>query len=337
MRRLKIFIWHVHGSYLNALTRVEHDWYLPVKADRSPGYIGKGETFDHPDWVREIPAERIRDVDLDLVIFQSPRNLEVDQYDVLSPAQRGLPRIYLEHNTPRPHAVDTRHLLTDPRTLLVHVTHFNRLMWDNGDVPTTVVEHSVAIDPDARYTGGLPRGITVVNGPQHRPRIAGFDLFLAARERVSLDIAGMETEEFGGLGDIPYRDLHRRVGQYRFLYSPMRYTSLPLAVIEAMTLGMPVVALPTTELPSVIEHGRSGYLSCELDGQVEYMRYLIEHPNRARAMGNRARETAGRRFGLDRFRRDWNLAFQQAIALRRLPMEIERLPAAVETVETVPR
>jgi hypothetical protein len=54
-------------------------------------------------------------------------------------------------------------------------------------------------------------------------------------------------------------------------------------------------------------------------------------------MGNRARETAERRFGLDRFRRDWNLAFQQAIALRRLPMEIERLPAAVETVETVPR
>lgn len=317
MTRLKILIWHVHGSYLNALTRVEHDWYLPVKPDRSPGHIGKGETFDHPDWVREVPAEHIGDLDLDLIIFQSPRNLEVDQYEILSPAQRALPRVYIEHNTPRPHPVDTRHPMNDPGTLLVHVTHFNRLMWDNGDVPTAVIEHSVAIDPGAEYTGKLERGITVVNGPHRRPRIAGFDLFLQARERAPLDIAGMETEAFGGLGDIPYRHLHRRVAEYRFLYSPMRYTSLPLAVIEAMTLGMPVVALPTTELPSVIEHGHSGFLSCELDEQVECMRYLIEHPEQARAMGARARETAQRRFGPDRFARDWNLAFQRAIALNR--------------------
>jgi hypothetical protein len=317
MTRLKILIWHVHGSYLNALTRVEHDWYLPVRADRASGYIGKGETFDHPDWVHEVPAERIRDLDLDLIIFQSPRNLEIDQYEILSLEQQALPRIYIEHNTPRPHPVDTRHPVTDPRTLLVHVTPFNRLMWDNGDVPTAVIEHSVAIDPGAEYRGRLERGITVINGPQRRPRIAGFDLFLRARERIPLDIAGMETEEFGGLGDIPYRHLHRRVAEYRFLYSPMRYTSLPLAVIEAMTLGMPVVALPTTELPSVIEHGRSGFLSCELEEQVEYMRYLIAHPDQARAMGTRARETAERRFGLDRFARDWNAAFGRSIALNR--------------------
>jgi hypothetical protein len=273
--------------------------------------------------VHEVPADRIRDLDLDLIIFQSPQNLEVDQYEVLSPDQRALARIYIEHNTPRPHPVDTRHPVTDPRMLLVHVTHFNRLMWDNGDIPSAVVEHSVAIDPSAQYTGALARGITIVNGPHRRPRIAGFDLFQQARERVPLDIAGMETEAFGGLGDIPYRELHRRVAQYRFLYSPMRYTSLPLAVIEAMTVGMPVVALPTTELPAAIEHGRSGFLSCELDEQVEYMRYLIAHPDRARQMGEHAREMARQRFGLDRFVRDWNLAFERAIALNSRPAAIE--------------
>lgn len=335
MKRLKIFIWHVHGSYLNALTRIEHDWYLPVKGDRSSGYIGKGETFDHPEWVHEVPAERIRDLDLDLIVFQSPHNLEVDQYEVLSAEQRLLPRIYIEHNTPRPHPVDTRHPVTDPRMLLVHVTNFNRLMWDNGDIPTAVVEHSVAIDPEAHYTGRLARGITVVNGPHRRPRIAGFDLFQQARARVPLDIAGMETEQFGGLGDIPYRRLHRRVAEYRFLYSPMRYTSLPLAVIEAMTLGMPVVALPTTELPAVIEHGQSGFLSCDLEEQVEYMRYLIACPERAREMGARARDVARRRFGLDRFIRDWNLAFERAMALNSQPIsiEVERRPARVEVLQ----
>src|SRR3982750_3585421 len=74
MQRLKILIWHIHGSYLNSLARIEHDWYLPVKPGRPTGYVGRGWTFDWPDWVREVPAERVRDLDLDLVIFQTPQN-----------------------------------------------------------------------------------------------------------------------------------------------------------------------------------------------------------------------------------------------------------------------
>ncbi|HEY0738915.1 MAG TPA: glycosyltransferase [Herpetosiphonaceae bacterium] len=309
MKRLKILIWHIHGSYLNTLSRIDHDWYLPTKPDRPEGYGGRGPTFDLPSYVREVPAEQVRDLDLDLIIYQTPKNYFEDQIEILSEEQRALPKIYLEHNTPKPDAVATRHPIDDPNVLLVHVTHYNRLMWDNGRAPTTVIEHSVAIDPQATYRGTLERGITVINGMQKRPRIAGYDLFLDARERLPLDAVGMMTEEFGGLGDIPYRDLHRRIGEYRFMFSPLRYTSLPLAVIEGLTIGMPVVALATTELPTVIEHGVSGYVSCNLDELIENMRGLLAHPDEARRIGANAREVARERFGLERFARDWNAAF----------------------------
>ncbi len=74
----------------------------------------------------------MRDLDLDLIIYQTPKNYFEDQFEILSPAQRMLPKIYLEHNTPKPDAVNTRHPVDDPNVLLVHVTHYNRLMWDNG-------------------------------------------------------------------------------------------------------------------------------------------------------------------------------------------------------------
>jgi glycosyltransferase involved in cell wall biosynthesis len=319
MRRLKILIWHIHGSYLNALARIDHDWYLPVKPGRPVGYGGRGPTFDLPAYVREVPAEQVRDLDLDLIIYQTPQNYFEDQYEILSAAQRRLPKIYLEHNTPKPHAVDTRHPVAcddgdAADVLLVHVTHYNRLMWDNGATPTMVIEHSVAIDPAIEYGGDLARGITVVNGMQKRPRIAGYDIFLQARQAVPLDAAGMETEQFGGLGDIPYRDLHRRVARYRFLFSPMRYTSLPLAVIEAMTIGMPVIALATTELPTVIENGVTGYVSCDVGELVERMRSLLADSMEARRLGVNARAVARARFGLDRFIHDWNAAFERAIS-----------------------
>jgi glycosyltransferase involved in cell wall biosynthesis len=312
MKRLKILIWHIHGSYLNTLARIDHDWYLPVKPGRPEGYGGRGPTFDLPDYVREVPAELVRDLKLDLIIYQTPKNYCEDQFEILSPEQRRLPKIYLEHNTPKPNAVDTRHPVDDPNVLLVHVTHYNQLMWDNGRTPTMVIEHSVAIDPSIRYSGQLDRGITVVNGMQKRPRIAGYDLFLQAQQLVPLDAVGMETEAFGGLGDVPYRELHHLVAGYRFLFSPIRYTSLPLAVIEAMTIGMPVVALATTELPAVIETGETGYVSCNISELVNHMRSLIADKEEANRLGANARTVALTRFGLDRFISDWNHAFELA-------------------------
>ena len=309
MRRLKILIWRIHGSYLNALARIDHDWYLPVKDGRPEGYGGRGPTFDLPGYVREVPAERVRDLDLDLVIFQTPKNYFEDQFEILSEQQRRLPKIYLEHNTPKPHPADSRHPVDDPDVLLVHVTHFNRMMWDSGRAPTVVIEHSVGIDPAIDYSGRLARGITVINGMQKRPRIAGYDLYLQARERVPLTCAGMETEPLGGLGDVPYRDLHRRVAEHRFLFSPMRYTSLPLAVIEAMTIGMPVVALATTELPTVIENAVTGYVSCDVEELIARMQELIADHEHARRLGANARAVARERFGIERFARDWNAAF----------------------------
>src|SRR6266516_6936188 len=252
INRLKILILHIHWSYLNTLARIDHDWYLPVKPERSDVYAGRGPTFNLPDYVREVSAEEVRNLELDLIIYQTPKNYFEDQYEILSPEQQRLPKIYLEHNTPRPHAVDTRHSIDDPAILLVHVTHYNRLVWDNGRTPTVVIEHSVAIDPSIRYRGKRESGITVVNGIQKRPRIAGYDIFLHTQQKIPLDCVGMETEAFGGFGDIPYQNLHHLLADYRFLFSPIRYTSLPLAVIEAMTIGMPVVALATTELPTVI-------------------------------------------------------------------------------------
>lgn len=313
MRRLKILTWPIHGSYFTALAQIDHDWFLPVKPGAPEGYGGRGPRAILPAYVRDVPAERVRDLDLDLVLYQTPRNYFEDGPAILSAEQRRrLPAVYLEHNVPRPHATDTRHPVDDPAVLLVHVTRYNRLMWDNGRTPTVVVEHSVAVAPAIRYRGNLARGITVVNEMPRRGRIAGYDLFLQAREQLPLDVAGMKSEEFGGLGDIFYFDLHRRLAEYRFLFSPMRYTSLPLAVIEAMTIGLPVVALATTELPTVIENGVSGYLSCDLDYLIDRMRHLLADPAEARRLGANARAVAQARFGLDRFRRDWNLAFAQA-------------------------
>jgi glycosyltransferase involved in cell wall biosynthesis len=308
-RPLRILTWHIHGSYLYYLARTPHHFYLPVKADRADGYGGRAGGRAWPANLHEVPAEAVRDQPLDCVLFQSRRNYEQDQFEIMSSAQRSLPRVYLEHDPPRQHPTDTRHIVDDLDVLLVHVTHFNKLMWDSGRTPTRVVEHGVIIPEGVRHTGVLPRGIVVINGLHWRGRRLGADLFQRWRTQVPLDLVGIEADRLDGLGEIPLEELPAFEARYRFFCNPIRYTSLGLAVCEAMMAGMPIIALATAEMVTVVENGVSGYVHTDERRLVEYMQALIADPALACRLGQGARRCAEERFNIERFARDWSDVF----------------------------
>jgi len=311
MRRLKILTWHTHGAYLYYLTQAPHDFYVLSKPGRPPGYGGRCGHLPWGDNVHDLPVSEAERQPLDLILFQDDAQYLEDQHRFLSSAQRRLPKIYLEHDPPREQPVDTRHIVTDESVLLVHCTAFNRLMWDSGSVPTRVIEHGV-VAPKATYTGELERGLVVINHIARRGRRLGFDVFQEARRRLPLDLVGMGADEAGGLGEVLHAELPAFAARYRFFFNPIRYTSMGLAVIEAMMVGLPVVALATTEMPTVIQDGLNGFIDTEPRRLIECMQLLLNDKSTARRLGEQARRTALERFGIERFVADWNRAFEDA-------------------------
>ncbi|WP_136414518.1 glycosyltransferase family 4 protein [Herbaspirillum sp. ST 5-3] len=314
-RRLKILTWHTHGSYLYYLTQAPHDFYVLSKPDRPPGYGGRCGHMPWGDNVIDLPVSAAKDAQFDCILFQDDDQFLKDQHVYLSEAQRRLPRIYLEHDPPREHPTDMRHPVDDPSVLLVHVTPFNALMWDNGCTPTRVVEHGVIVPGDAAYRGELARGLVVINNIRQRGRRLGGDLFSLARDSVPLDLVGMGAQEAGGIGEIQHDQLPAFAAQYRFFFNPIRYTSLGLAVIEAMMIGMPIVALATTEMATVIDDGVSGYVNTDLSILISRMRELLDDPAHAAKLGENARRHAMERFGIERFVRDWDSVFREVTQL----------------------
>ena len=306
MTRLRVLTWHVHGNYLWYLSSIPHDIFLPVRAGAPEGYGGRGASFTWPDNVHEVRAEEVHDLKIDVVVSQSHRNWLEDRPAILSPAQLDLPHIHIEHDPPRASPTDTPHPIDDPSVLIVHVTPFNRLMWDSGRSPTRVIEHGVTVPETARYTGELERGLVVVNGLAKRGRRLGADVFEEARRSVPLDLVGMQSEAAGGLGEVPPTELAAFEARYRFFFNPIRWTSLGLAVCEAMMVGLPIVALATTEMATVVENGVSGFVDTDVDRLVDRMHDLLRDPDLARELGEGARRTARRRFSIDRFAADWN-------------------------------
>jgi glycosyltransferase involved in cell wall biosynthesis len=180
-------------------------------------------------------------------------------------------------------------------------------MWDNNNTATRVIEHGVTV-PKAIYSGHLNKGIVVINNLPTRGRLLGLDVFLEARRHVPLDLVGMGTGELG-LGEVLHPQLPDFQGRYRFFFNPIRYTSLGLAVCEAMMMGMPVVGLATTELSAVIDNGYSGFIHTDVNYLIEKMELLIKDPELAKEIGNNGREVAMKRFNIQRFVNDWEQLF----------------------------
>jgi hypothetical protein len=299
---LDVLTWHVHGAYQQSLSRVAVRWILPVASGR-PGYGGRSAGFDWPANVIEVPVEELPAWTFDVVVYQHRQHYDVDRLEVLTAAQRAAPVVYIEHDPPRMSPTDTVHPVTEGATV-VHVTPFNALMWDTR-APWTVIDHGVPV-PTQVASLRRPSGIVVINELAGRGRRLGLDVFVAARRQIPLELIGIGATELGGRGEVPPGDVTATVAEHRFLFSPIRYTSLGLGILEAMAAGVPVVGLATTELPTVVRSGIEGFVDTDPQRVIEGAQRLVASHALALELGANARGAVETRFGLDRFVKDWH-------------------------------
>lgn len=318
---MRVLVWHVHGGYTDAFVRGEHEYVLPVDEDRDAWGLGLAGR----DWPRavEVPHEALRDAHIDVVVLQRPEELELAQRLTGRRPGDDLPAIYLEHNAPRPHVVSSIHPLADQRRIpIVHVTHFNELYWDNGRARTVVIEHGLP-DPGMGYTGELPAMGVVINEPVRRWRTTGTDLLPEFGRIAPVHVFGMRGERLADrlpretgvawAGNHDPASLRRELGRRRLYLHPYRWTSLGLSLLEAMLLGMPVVALAATEAVRAVPP-EAGVVSTDLTALRSAAIGYLDDEERAREAGRRARAHALRRFSHSAFLARWDAVLAEAAA-----------------------
>jgi hypothetical protein len=322
---MRVLLWHVHGGWTDSFVQGSHEYLLPVDESRGAWGLGRGGR-DWPASAREVEASTLVDEQVDVVVLQRPEEVaECHRVTGRRPG-RDVPAVYLEHNTPKGSVPSSLHPLADQTEIpIVHVTHFNEVMWDSGRAPTTVVEHGI-IDHGAAYTGERPVQGVVINEPVRRWRVTGTDLLPAFAEAGPLELYGMGCDavpEALGLGsqqlriggDLPSAELRRRLSECRLYLHPLRWTSLGLALLEAMHLGLPVIVLATTEAARAVPP-EAGAISTNVSELVCAGKRLLSDPEEARRCGQVAREVALARYGLGRFLRDWDQVLDDALSRR---------------------
>jgi glycosyltransferase involved in cell wall biosynthesis len=161
----------------------------------------------------------------------------------------------------------------------------------------------------------------VINDPVRRWRVTGTDLLPLFAEVAPVDLFGMGSsgldERFADdpsyrppshpintHGDLPNTAMHAELAQRRLYIHPLRWTSLGLSLLEAMHLGMPVVALATTEAIRAVPP-EAGAISTNVDDLIGAARRLIDDPDEAQHKGQAARAFVREHYGLDNFLAAW--------------------------------
>jgi hypothetical protein len=327
---VRVLLWHVHGSWTTAFVQGRHEYLLPVVdgpgGSRSPDGLGRARTWEWPASAREVTPEELRDEDVDVVVLQRTRDLELVREWLGREPGRDLPAVFLEHNAPGLEPGDgpvphTRHPLADRDDIpIAHVTHFNQLFYDNGRAPTTVIEHGI-VDPGERWTGELARAAVVTNEPVRRGRTVGADLLPGLAAVAPVDVFGMgltglhrryglDPDRVALYDDPPQAAMHAELARRRVYVHPVRWTSLGLSLLEAMHLGLPVVALATTEVVEAVP-AEAGVLSTRPGVLWDAVRTYLHDEDAARLAGKAARAAALERYGLPRFLSDWDALLEE--------------------------
>jgi glycosyltransferase involved in cell wall biosynthesis len=310
---LNILTFPTHERYESALARTGHVFW----AVRTEGIKDWNRTYSPlPDNYHlldptlkdaQIPA----DIDFDLVLSQN----KFGQYQIarrLADALH-LPLVSLEHTLPVPGWPESRlQLLRTMRgDIDVFIAEYSRAAWGWGE-EAAVIHHG--IDTEVfRPVSGLERAphfLSVVNDWINRDWACGYRFWQEA-------LIGLPVRV---LGDTPglsrpartLRELAREYASARFFVNTSLVSPVPTALLEAMASGCAVISTATCMIPEIITHDRDGLLATTPEELRRHCRALLTDPERARRLGEAARETIRERFGLARFVAEWDVLLRRA-------------------------
>ncbi|NIH80856.1 glycosyltransferase [Amycolatopsis viridis] len=133
----------------------------------------------------------------------------------------------------------------------------------------------------------------------HRPDVVGVwvgDGELAARVQALARAAHPDTRIVlaGERADVP-----ALLPAFDVFALPSRYEGLPVAIVEAMAAGVPVVATAVNAVPDVVRPGETGLLvpPQRPDLLATAIAYLLDRPGEAARLAHAARAQVGARYG----------------------------------------
>ena len=296
-RRYRILKYPWHTAHDYELAKLPHDFYYLTNTPR------RWATEQRPipaniTWVGS-GAQAATDVMI----------LHVDQWSFQEPSKRFL-------------FLTQKHAYSGPKIVINHGS--NMADGCSSELMQRMVEgcYMVCNSPTAQHLWGVPDSRFIRHGMDPaewpgtnygRPDILvvqphdsihgacrNLDGMARAEERVKITWVGRDVK-FDS-----FNKFRHFLQSCSIFFQPSYASANPRSRTEAMLTGLAIVTTNAHGEEEYIENGVNGYCSNDFDELIDYLVYLRDHPDHARKIGQKGRETAQKVFHIDRFVEQWN-------------------------------
>ena len=307
-RPLNILYANNHEAYSATLAKTGHNFYV-LQHPRFHPWDTKERPLPPNFFVlpgNDIVQQLKTDISFDLILTQN----RVEHHPIMSQLAQQLncPMLQMEHTLPWPDWDDktTERIGNLPCDHNIFVADFSVGAWfqDADDPNMTVIKHGMDTDYWDGWVGGDGKVMTAVWDYINRDRICGFSLWKEVTEGFKVNPWG-ETPGLTAMAkDTNHlRELYRHASM--FLNTTL-WSSCPFSLLEAMSVGCPIVTTATTSIPEFIKDGENGFITNDPITMRERIKDLIEDRDMAVEIGAAGRKTVLEQFGQQRFIDEWN-------------------------------
>lgn len=314
-RKYNVLCCPTHESYETNLALTGHEFYAwrqkgvkDWRTDYRP-LPSNYHLLDSTRGVNQIP----QDVKFDFVLSQN----KFGQFHILSKLseQLQLPLISLEHTLPQPDwSEDILFKLRQMKgDINLFISEFSRSGWGWKDTEAEVIHHGIDtnnfIPSDKERKNHV---LSVVNDWINRDGPCNFQTW----KRVVHDnkIPNLVLGDTPGLSK-PAESTEALIEAYqtsRIFLNTSKVSPIPTSLLEAMACGCAVVTTATCMIPDIVKDGINGFITNNEQEIYNRIQELLQNPEKAEELGNRARETVLEMFSLDKFVSNWNGIFDRA-------------------------
>jgi glycosyltransferase involved in cell wall biosynthesis len=118
------------------------------------------------------------------------------------------------------------------------------------------------------------------------------------------------------MGAMPQAELAELMARAQVLVLPSLSEGLGRVLLEAMACGTPVIGSAVGGIPEIIQEGTTGFLipPGDVGALAERLRWILQHPDQARQIGESARKFARELFSEELYVKHYSDLIQKSLS-----------------------
>lgn len=305
-KQYKILCTPIHETYQSKLALTGHEFHMM----QGPGvkeWNFNLKPLPPNHYLYKLSATEFRgEQQFDMILSQE-RYSEIQRSLMLS-KQFGIPVVHIDHTEPPPGIPPKKlnKLIEMRADKHCFITEHNKVSWQ-GRQEDVVIPHGIDTDKFKGYSGYDIVGISVVNQFAARDVFCGWNLWQSIAKEIPMRLIGENPGISQPAKD--ENDLITQLSNARFFLNTSQWSPCPLSLLEAASVGLPIVSTAQQDIPRIFKHGENAFLSNNPSELIGYCKQLLNDYDLAVKMGNAARQVILDNYTIDRFLSTWNKVF----------------------------